>query len=182
MPRIITHLQKDVISYILAVNEEREPPENNAAHIMRAFEGGFFPTMPFTLFMPVTTKVILYMAEEKANESADRRSEFNKRCEMLKKPLVDMAHFIIELVDHDYLRVIVKEKKAELPLKYGAYWRRYDAFYASEIDALRFACSNWLVPKLKLYRMEKPQPTGTGEEKNARLISSSEHRKIIRST
>jgi hypothetical protein len=170
MPKILTHLQHDVIAYILAVNEEREPAENSVAHFMRAFEGGFFPTMPFTLFMPVGNKVILYMAEEGANNGADRRSEFNKRCEMLKKPLVDTARFIIELMDHDYLRVIVKEKKAELPLNYGAQWRRYEAFHASEIDALGFVCSNWLVPKLKLYRLQKPQmvkpaTNAGGEEK-----------------
>jgi hypothetical protein len=32
---------------------------------------------------------------------------------------------------------------------------RYEAFYASEIDALRFVCSAWLVPKLKLYQLKK---------------------------
>jgi hypothetical protein len=48
----------------------------------------------------------------------------------------------------------------ELPPNYGAHWRRYEAFYGSEIDALGFVCSVWPVPKLKLYRFLK-----TGEEK-----------------
>jgi hypothetical protein len=39
---------------------------------------------------------------------------------------------------------------------YGAHWRRYETFYGTEIDALRFVCSAWLVPKRKLYRFEKP--------------------------
>jgi hypothetical protein len=43
MPKILSHLQRDVISYVLAANEEREPPENSVAHFMRVFEGGFFP-------------------------------------------------------------------------------------------------------------------------------------------
>jgi hypothetical protein len=78
-------------------------------------------------------------------------------------------------MDHDYLRVIVKEKKAELPSNYGTRWRRYEAFHASEIDALGFVCSNWLVPKLKLYRLQKPQmakaATGaTGEEKKRQPV------------
>jgi hypothetical protein len=34
MSKILTHLQYDVISYILAVNEERKPPENSAAHFI----------------------------------------------------------------------------------------------------------------------------------------------------
>jgi hypothetical protein len=161
MPKILTHLQRDVINYILAVNEELEPPANSATPYMQAFEGGFFPTMPFTLFMPVVTKVILYMAEERANEGADRRSEFNKRCEIIKKPLMEIAGFVINLVEHDYLRVIVKQERVELPPNYGARWRRYEAFYASEIDALRFVCSAWLVPKRKLYRLEKPQIENT---------------------
>ena len=155
MSKILTHLQRDVISYILASNEEREPPVNSATPYMQAFEGGFFPTMPFTLFMPVVTKVILYVAEAGANESADKRSEFNKRCEIIKKPLVGIANFIIDMVEHDYLRVITKHERVDLPANYGAHWRRYEAFYASEIDALRFVCSAWLVPKRKLYRFEK---------------------------
>jgi hypothetical protein len=158
MPKILTHLQRDVISYILASNEEREPPTNSATPYMQAFEGGFFPTMPFTLFMPVVTKVILYMAEEGANDNADKRSEFNKRCEIIKKPLMEIAGFIIDLVEHDYLRVIAKHERMELPPNYGAHWRRYEAFYASEIDALRFVYSAWLVPKLKLYQFDKPRP------------------------
>jgi hypothetical protein len=97
------------------------------------------------------------VAEEGANDSADRRSEFNKRCETLKKPLMEIANFIIDLANHDYLRVIVKHERVELPPNYGAHWRRYEAFYGTEIDALGFVCSAWFVPKLKLYRLEKPR-------------------------
>jgi hypothetical protein len=157
MSKILTRLQHDVITYILAINEERDPPMNSATHFMRAFEGGFFPDMPFTLFMPTLNRVILYVAEEGASDRADRREFFNKRCETLKKPLLDTADFIVELVNHDYLRVIPKTAKVELPANYGTRWRRYEAFYASESDALRFVCSAWLVPKRKLYRFEKPQ-------------------------
>jgi hypothetical protein len=153
MPRILTHLQHDVIACILAINEERELPENSAAHFMRAFEGGFSPAMPFTLFMPTANKVILYVAEEGANDSADRRSEFNKRCEALKKPLMEIANFIIDLVNHDYLRVMAKHERVELPPNYGSHWRRYEAFYGTEVDALCFVCSAWFVPKRKLYRI-----------------------------
>jgi hypothetical protein len=47
---------------------------------MRAFEGGFFPDMPFTLFMPAMNCVILFVAEEGANDRADRCEFFDKRC------------------------------------------------------------------------------------------------------
>jgi hypothetical protein len=124
---------------------------------MRAFEGGFSPAMPFTLFMPTANKVVLYVAEEGANDSADRRAEFNKRCETLKKPLVEIANCIIDLVNNDYLRVIMKHERVELPPNYGTHWRRYETFYGTEIDALRFVCSAWLVPKRKLYQFEKAQ-------------------------
>jgi hypothetical protein len=165
MPKILTHLQHDVIACILAANEDLEPPANSAAHFMRAFEGGFFPEMPFTLFMPVGNKVILYVAEEGANDSADNRSEFNKRCEVLKKPLVDTANFIVDLVNHDYLRVIARHDRMELPPNYGAHWRRYEAFYASEMDGLCFVCSALFVPKLRLYRLVK-----AGEEKTRQTL------------
>ena len=32
---------------------------------MRTFEDGFFPDMPFTLFMPIVTNMTLYVAEER---------------------------------------------------------------------------------------------------------------------
>ena len=170
MSRILTRLQYDVITYILAANEDQEPPMNSATYFMQAFEGGFSPLLPFTLFMPNANRVILYVAEEGANDSADRRSEFSRRCEVLKKPLVQIAKFITELVDHNYLHVITRHDKVELPPNYGAHWRRDETFYGAEIDALRFVCSNWLVPKLKLYRLEKPQlvkavTSVAGEEK-----------------
>jgi hypothetical protein len=69
--------------------------------------------------------------------------------------------FIIDLVNHDYLRVIMKHERVELPPNYGAHWRRYEAFYGTEIDALGFVCSAWFVPKLKLYLLEKPRITKT---------------------
>jgi hypothetical protein len=68
---------------------------------------------------------------------------------------VEIANFIIDMVEHDYLRVIMKHERVDLPSNYQVYWRRYEAFYVSEIDALRFVCSAWLVPKQKLYRFEK---------------------------
>ncbi|MDR3171122.1 MAG: hypothetical protein LBU17_05750, partial [Treponema sp.] len=63
--------------------------------------------------------------------------------------------FIIDLVQHDYLRIITKHSDVELPKNYGAHWRRYEAFFMSEIESLLFVCSHWLVPKLKLYRLLK---------------------------
>jgi hypothetical protein len=160
MPRILTHLQRDVISCLVAENEGAEPPASNAGHILRAFEGGFSPLMPFTLFMPLATKVILYVAEEGANESADKRSEFNKRCETLKKPLVSTANFLVDLMEHDYLRVIAKHNTVEPPPNFGAHWRRYEAFYSSELAPLCFVCSNWLIPRMKLYRLAKAGEPG----------------------
>ncbi|MDR3343145.1 MAG: hypothetical protein LBT14_10255 [Treponema sp.] len=162
--RPLNPLKKDIIRYIIAENEEQEPPQNDAAHFMCAFEGGFSSLMPFTLFMPVSTKVILYVSEKGANESADKRSEFNKRCETLKKPLIDTANFIIDLVEHDYLRLIKKQSKIELPQNYSAHWRRYEAFYMSEIESLIVVCSNLLIPKLKLYKLAK------FDEEKSRLI------------
>jgi hypothetical protein len=111
MPRILTHLQRDVIAYILAANEDQEPPTNSATHFMRVFEGGFSPTIPFTLFMPSANRVILYVAEEGANDSADRRSEFSRRCEVLKKPLVQIARPKIEF--YWGKQVSFREKRSE---------------------------------------------------------------------
>ncbi|MDR3341577.1 MAG: hypothetical protein LBT14_02105 [Treponema sp.] len=167
MKKILTQLQKEIITYIISENEETESPKGDAVHYMHAFEGGFSSMMPFTLFLPLSTKVILYVAEEGANKSADRRSEFNKRCEALKKPLIETAKFIIDLVKHDYIRIIAKRSDVELPENYGAHWRRYEAFYPSELEVLIVVCSHWLVPKLKLYKFLK-----VGEEKSHQLIKT----------
>jgi hypothetical protein len=161
----MTPLQQDIITCIIAENEEQEPPRNNAAHIMNAFAGGFSLGMPFTLFMPAANKVILYVAEEGANESADKRSVFNKRCEALKKPLVDAADFIINLVHQNCLRLMEKHSDAELPEDYGTHWRRYEAFYTPEIESLAFVCSNLFVPKFRLYEL-----ANTHEETPRHLI------------
>ena len=172
MPKILTRLQRDVISYILSSNEERELPVNSAAPYMQAFEGEFSPRLLFTLFMPNASKVILYMAEDGANDSADKRSEFNKRREIIKKPLVGIANFIIDMVEHDYLRVITKHERADLPANYGTRWRRCEAFYASEIGALRFMCSAWLAPKLKLSQLKNMQTVKKETHSNAANHSS----------
>jgi hypothetical protein len=90
----------------------------------------------------------------------DKRSEFNKRCEALKKPLVSTANFLVDLVEHDYLRVIAKHDAVEPPPNFCTRWRRYEAFYSSELAPLCFVCSNWLIPRMKLYRLAKAGEPG----------------------
>ena len=70
---------------------------------------------------------------------------------------MEIANFIIDLVNHDYLSVIMKHEQVELPANYKTRWRRCEAFYGTEIDALRFVYSAWLVPKVKLYQRKNMQ-------------------------
>jgi hypothetical protein len=116
---IFTPLQKSVIDYIIAENEDLR----------------------------------LHVAEERAGYAADRRTEFNKRCETLKKPLVETARFIEELEQQKYIRTLRKPIQIEeLPKDYGEHWRRYENFYMSELEPLIFACTSLFIPRLKLYK------------------------------
>jgi hypothetical protein len=152
MTHKFTPLQRTVIDYIIAVNEEAPLPD--IALFMQAIEGGFEPKKPFTLYMPTASKVLLYVAEARANTSASPRAEFNRRCEALKKPLVEIARFISELSEENYLRVEVKQHRGEPEdPAWRTHWRRYEAFYMPEMKPLIFACSVRVTPKLKLYKL-----------------------------
>jgi hypothetical protein len=150
---LFTPLQKSVIEYIIAENENLEPPDNEITGYMRAFEGGFSREKQFTCFLPMVTKVQLYVAEERAGYGADRRTEFSKRCEQLKKPLVETARFIEKLETREYIRTLRKPAEPEtLPKDYGEHWRRYENFYMNELEPIIFACTSLIIPRLKLYK------------------------------
>jgi hypothetical protein len=144
-----------MIRYIIAANEEEELPESDVTRFMRAFEGGFERGMAFTLYMPNATRVLLYVAEEGANSSAGPRAEFNSQCEAIKKPLVEIAGFIHELAQENYVKTVARRGTTEFPKDYGAHWRRYEAFFMDELLLLRFVCSVELTPKFKLYNLAK---------------------------
>jgi hypothetical protein len=150
----LSSLQKEIIHWIIAVNEEIEPVPWNGAYVMQAFQGGFIHGLPYTCYMPVGNKVLLYVYEEGANNSAIPRVVFKKGCEPIKKALLEAADFINEqLITEDYVKVMDKPQterfKEEL---HGAFWRRYEDFFPHEIASLKFVCTHWFIPKLKLYR------------------------------
>jgi hypothetical protein len=161
-----TPLQQSVIDYIIAENEGLNPPENSVTDCMRAFEGGFSPDKPFTCYMPTVNKVLLYVAEERAGYGADKRSDFNKRWEKLKQPLVETAKFIEELERKEWIRILIRpHETGELPQNYGRHWRRYENFYMSEIESLIFACTTIIIPRLKLYKYWERTHTKEPEKK-----------------
>jgi hypothetical protein len=93
------------------------------------------------------------VAEEQAGYGADKRSDFNKRCDTLKAPLVKTAQCIEELERKGYIRILIRPRETEkLPQDYGEHWRRYENFYMSEIESLTFACTTIIIPRLKLYK------------------------------
>lgn len=56
-----------------------------------------------------------------------------------------------KLIGEDYVKVI--DKSETEPFKedvHGPFWRRYETFFPQEIGTLKFVCTHWFIPKLKL--------------------------------
>ncbi|MDR2486126.1 MAG: hypothetical protein LBD55_12140 [Treponema sp.] len=156
MVHAISPLQKEIVNWIIAVNEEGEPPNKDGAHVMRAFQGGFIRSMPYTCYMPVANKVLLYIYEEGANNSPISRAVFKKTCEPIKKLLLEGADFINDLAMEDYVKIMDKSRSEQwIEERHAPFWRRYEDFYPHEIERLTFVCTHWFIPKAKLYRFQK---------------------------
>jgi hypothetical protein len=156
MPKTLTHLQHDVIACILASNEEREPLVNSAAPYMRAFEGGFFPTMPFTLHTPVVNKLIMYVHQKNCYGKGVSKLEFTKRCRVITRTLVEITNFIILLQEQEYINAEYKRSATKMPPDgFQKYWRRYEQFYPNESDPIIFVKSISITPARKLYELRE---------------------------
>ncbi|MDR2534780.1 MAG: hypothetical protein LBD29_01945 [Treponema sp.] len=152
----LSPLQKEIVSWIIAVNEDNEPPKGDGAYVMQAFQGGFIRGLPYTCFMPVANKVLLYVYEEGANNSLIPRGLFKKNCEPIKKALLEAAYFINDcLMAEDYVRILDKPQTAQWIEENARFWRRYEDFYPKEIENLKFVCTHWFIPKAKLYKFQK---------------------------
>lgn len=152
----LSPLQREIVNWIIAVNEENEPPSGDGTHVMEAFQGGFIRGLPYTCFMPVANKVLLYVYEEGANNSLIPRGIFKKNCEPIKKALLEAADFINEqLMAENYVKIVDKPQTAQWVEKNAAFWRRYEDFYPREIESLKFVCTHWFIPKLRLYKFMK---------------------------
>ncbi|MDR3343944.1 MAG: hypothetical protein LBT14_14405 [Treponema sp.] len=150
---VLTPLQKQIINYIIAENEETESP-NTLADYMSAIEGGFNPHKKFTLYLPAANKLVLYEYNKKGTTDWCPRSEFYAECETIKKTLVKIAESIIYLCQDDYVRVFFRNPKEKtwLPQDYQEHWRAYEMFMKGEVEPLLYVCSIRIVPKLKLYK------------------------------
>jgi hypothetical protein len=156
----LSQLQKEIIHWIIAINEEIEPPTGKGAQIMQAFQGGFIRGMPYTCYVPVANKVLLYVYEEGANFAAGPRATFNKKCEPIKKALLEAACFINEqLIVENYVRVIEKPETERFKEDvHGPFWRRFETFFPHEIGSLKFVCTHLFIPKMKLIAIGQQVP------------------------
>jgi hypothetical protein len=155
--QILTSLEKRVIDYIIADNEElplQDNPADTLADCMRAIEGGFSSDMKFTLHLQTRNKLILYIHDTRINGAWDERNSFYEYCGRIKKQLVCIADCINYLAQDDYVRVLYKpaigrEVLSDTDMRH---WRRYEQFTPDELESLAYACSIQVVPKLKLYK------------------------------
>ncbi|MDR0722274.1 MAG: hypothetical protein LBF75_05705 [Treponema sp.] len=140
-----TPFQHQIISYLIAENEEIEEP-NPLGPYLQAFSGGLLPSMPFTLCRPGTTKLTLYV-------QGDTDEPVDLRCIALKQKLLEIADFIRYLIQEGYVHTIPKYCD-ENPLPEQEHldtWFRYNDFTPRERASLSCACSVQLIPRLKLY-------------------------------
>jgi hypothetical protein len=140
---LFSPLQRQIISYIIAENEEIDEP-NPLTPYMRALDGGLMPDMHFTLYVKEESGVTLYVQNTGENE------QYNSGVAAIKKRLIEIADFMGYLVQQGYVKSIPKNQDPySLPIP--EHWQRYDDFTPAEGEALTFACSVQLIPRFTLY-------------------------------
>jgi hypothetical protein len=149
----LTPLEKDIITYLIAENEETDE-QFEIAPYMRAFSGEYNKHTPFFLGQPEAGRIILFVQKEQFTNDAVQFTQFTQYGKEIKQHLYTIADFIIYLVQRDYLRTIHKSAQERIngPPDLPDRWRRYDNFTIAEIKAFTFACSMHFIPRLKLYK------------------------------
>jgi hypothetical protein len=151
--KILNQLHVDVVNYLLAVYEEKKPPEKLRDY-MRAFKGGFEPDMKFTLYTPTVNKLIMYVYEKNRNGSGVSKYEFRRQCKSIIKTMVEIADFIAYLYEQGYVDgEYAGNKTHQLPDGYRKCWRRFEEFYTSESDTILFVRALEITPTGKLYAL-----------------------------
>jgi hypothetical protein len=148
--KIFNQLHVDVVNYLIAVYEGKEPPKM-VRDYMRAFEGGFEPGMKFTLHTPVVNKLVMYVYEKNCDD-ASPRNEFMQRCRGIARTLVNIADFLIYLQEQRYINGEYRGYKTHLvPKDFKKCWRRFEEFYSRDSEPILFVKSLDISPSDKLF-------------------------------
>jgi hypothetical protein len=142
----LTSLQRQIIAYIIAENEEIEEP-NPLTPYMHALSGSLIPDMHFTLYRKKNQKkneLIMYVQER----SGEPSEYFRARCKSIKEELLVIADFMGYLAQQRYVRII---ERFSYPLDIPEHWQKYEDFGPVEAVSLSFTYSSILVPRLTLY-------------------------------
>jgi hypothetical protein len=140
---LFTPLQHQIISYLIAENEEQDEP-NPLTPYMRALDGGLMPDMHFTLYLKETSGVTLYV------QNTDGSEPYNPDVAAIKKQLLEIADFMGYLVHQGYVKGLPKNQY-DYSLSIPKQWQGYDDFTQAENETLTFACSVRLIPRFTLY-------------------------------
>jgi hypothetical protein len=139
-----TITQQTIINYIIAENEETEEP-NMLSPYIRAIAGRVEPDMRFTLCNTKVAGLILYL--DTHEESPE---QFKTKAAVIKNRLLEIADFILYLIQEDYVRTMLKEQ-SQFPPDIPEQWQPYKEFTLAEQKALVFTGSMQVIPRLKLY-------------------------------
>jgi hypothetical protein len=151
---VFNQLHRDVVNYLIAVYEGKEPPETLRDYML-AFEGGFEPGMKFMLYTPVVNKLIMYVYEKDCDDNASPRHEFTWRCKGIVRTLVNIADFLIYLQEERYISGEYRGYKAiPVPKDFKKHWRRFEEFYRSESEPILFIKELDIIPSKKLFSLQ----------------------------
>ncbi|MDR3333291.1 MAG: hypothetical protein LBT13_00165 [Treponema sp.] len=147
----LTPLEKDIITYLIAENEETGE-QFEITPYMGAFSGEYSKHTPFFLGQPKSGRIVLFIQKEQSTNVYI--TQFTQHSKELKQRLYNIADFIMYLVQRDYLRTIHKSDKERIdcPLDVTDRWHEYDDFTIAEIKAFTFVSSMHFIPRLKLYK------------------------------
>jgi hypothetical protein len=148
-----TSLRQRVIRYFCA--KDKDPSDEALAAYFHAFEGGF-DNAPFTLYVPLANKLVLYVYEENCGYLGGTRRGFNDKCRKILEALTEIAGVLADLAGNGYLTLEYSEKgHGGLPAGYTRNWRRYENIFPDESEALLYIMSVKITPAEKLYRLNR---------------------------
>jgi hypothetical protein len=151
-----TSLRQRVIRYLCAKDKNTEPPDETLAAYFHAFESSFDNGVPFTLYAPLSNKLVLYVYEENCDYLGIPRHIFNDKCRKIVEILTEIAGILIDLAENGYITLEYSEKsRSGLPAGYTRNWRRYEHIYSDESEALLYIMSVKITPAGELYRLNQ---------------------------
>jgi hypothetical protein len=153
---IVPSLRQRIIRYLCVKDKNTKTADELLAAYFHAFESDFDSGFPFTLYVPLSNKLVLYVYEENYNYRGGPRRIFNDKCRRIVEGLSEIASILIDLAERRYLALECSRKnQRELPADHTRNWRKYENIYPDESESILYIMSVMISPTEKLYHLNQ---------------------------